>query len=777
MVLKKNKMILIMIIFILIVDILCTTSLAGFLDGVRGESGTYTPPPTPPDASQTTPPSSTPSEGDSIPTETRVCYTGISGNVYEDLGYSIGEAGADSQKDLLPIEDIIVRLSNGQTTRTDAEGNYHFANLSPGTYSLQFEYGALGSDINVNDKETIENILKYNGHDYIVSSLPGEQEYIDSEIIEIVQSGKGALQLFIALDCSYSMRETMVEYNGKTVPRLSVAVEAAKELCSQLIDSGNNIYIGLVFFSGTNYRAVSLTKDLNLLTTALDDINNNNWYNANTNVLGALDKAYESFYNNEEESNRFITIISDGVPTSDGTTETYYNDSDSTIYSKLDTISQTTAGKIDELKNNGVNIISLITKPEDPDENEYVEKIFNNGHSTIFENIYDGYKTADLIKKALKDYLITQTEEKHYTSEHTIIAGYEDESRRQEVENNFSYIMDYNNTNMFEQIEDYNSIEKAQELSNKTYMTAHGGQGYTITAVPNPSRIEITETDPETGETKVVKIIQYVESEYTGQNMVLSRRPGLSLVTDITATGLKVILQNGQELDTQIREPGSDFPLIQTLDSELTHGTTLQIEYTISIKNDSSIQCNYLELINYLPKKFVYDSSLSLISVEGKNGDTNWENIELKELQENNLITQETLDEYNTNVAMKLVLDNQGQGENGFYIPPGGEYTVRYVVSRLLSNLDEIEDPDFGIASEVLKYQDASNRRMIYSVGANIAHQYVGAYPGDSQGMDFSNKSTNEVIVIPPTGREKTDIPKIFTTSIMTYILDIIKKY
>ena len=769
---KDKKIIAIMIIFMLVIQVLCTTSFAGFLDGVRGESGSYTPPPTPPDAPQTKPPSTeTPSE-ETVGPKIIPCFTGISGNVYEDLGYSVGTGGTDSQKEMRPIKDVVVTLSNGQSTRTDENGNYHFANLSPGTYSVSFAYGALGSDVSASDNNTVENILKYNGHDYITTGLPGEQEYIDMEKIEIEQSGKGALQLFVALDCSYSMRSTIVEYNGKEMSRLSVAVEAAKELCSQLIESGNNIYIGLVFFSGTSYRAVSLTKDLNSLYTALNDINNNDWYNANTNVLGALDKAYESFYNNTEDSNRFITIISDGVPTSDGTTETYSNDSDSTIYSKLDTISQTTAAKIDELKGNGVNIISLITKSEDPAEDEYVQKIFNDGHSTIFENIVDGYKTADLIKKALKDYLISQTQEKHYTSGHTVYAGYEDEARRQEVENNFSDILDYNNTTIFDQIEEYNSQEKAQELSEKTYMTAYGGKGYT--ALPDPPEIKITETDPETGEEIIVKWERYVEAEYTGQDMVLARRPGFSLVTDITATGLRVILQNGQEIETQTQEPGTDIPLLQTLDNELTHGTTLQIEYTVTIKNDSSIQCNYLELINYLPKKFVYDPNIALISVEGKNGDTAWESISLDELRDQNLITQETLDEYNTNVAMKLVLDNAGQGENGFFIAPGGEYTVRYVVSRLISNLDEIEDPDFGIASEVLKYQDAANRRMLYQVKGSESHQYSGAYPGDSQDQDFSNESTNDVIVIPPTGKETIELPEILRKSIFSYIIDAI---
>ena len=367
--LKSKKIMIVVVIFILLMEILCTASYAGFVDGILGESGPAPAPPTPSDSPQTNPPSSSnpPSSGPSIPTETITCYTSISGNVYEDLGYNIGTSGTDSSKDNdNPIEGVTVNLMSGggvvASQVTGPDGSYSFR-PSPGTYSLQFVYGDTSS-IDKNNSDLMKKVLKYNGHDYIVVSVPGKEEYLDSEKIEITQSGKGALQLFIALDCSYSMRNTMVEYNGETRTRLDLAVEAAKQLCSTLIDSGNNIYIGLVFFSGTNYRAVSLTKDLSLLNSALNDINTNGWQTANTNIVGALDKSYESFYNNTEDSNRYITIISDGVPTSDGNTQTYYTDSEATVYNKLDIISQSTINKLQEIQNNGVNRDSLMPNIE-----------------------------------------------------------------------------------------------------------------------------------------------------------------------------------------------------------------------------------------------------------------------------------------------------------------------------------------------------------------------------------------------------------------------------
>ena len=771
---KSSKIIAIILVLIMLLEMLCTVSYAGFIDGVLGESGSAPPPPTPPDAPPTTIPSTPSGSGEpAIPVETITCYTSISGNVYEDLGYtSIGNK-EDDKKSTKPIEGVIVRLKqNGnviQTMRTDESGNYSF-HPAPGTYSVDFVYGDL-SGVDKNNTGLVQNILKYNGQDYFAASVPGQEEYIDSETVEIQQSGKGCLQLYIALDCSTSMRSTMVEYNGKNQSRLAVVVDSAKQLCSSLINSGDNIYVGLIFFSGTNYRAVSLTKNLDLLNQALDDINSNGWYTANTNIVGALDKGYISFANNGEDSNRYITILSDGVPTSDGNTQTYYQDSEDEVYRKLDIISQSTIDKLEELKSNGVNIISLITKSEDEEENRYVQNIFK--HSTVFENIEDGYKTVDIIKEELKDYIISHTDEKHYSSSSQVLAGYEDSARRQEVDSNFDR-MNYDNTIAFEQINNYNSVEKAQELSEKTWINVEGGQNYSITSVPSPSRIEVTEKDPETGEQKVVKIIQYVETGYTNQNLVLARRPGFALATKITATGLRFILQNGQTINTQTREPGSDFPIVGTLDKELSYGTTVQIEYTISIKNDSSMQCNYLELMNYLPEKFTYDPEIALITADGKNGDYGWEAVSLEDLRNENLITQETVDKFDKNIALRITLDNAGKGEDGFYIAPGGEYEIKYVVSRIIGSLDDIENPDFGIASEVLTYQDQANRRMLYTVGASAEQQYLGVYPGDSKDMDYSDKSTNEVIIIPPTGDEKftTKISEILTTSLLTPIIE-----
>ena len=801
---KLKKIIAIMVAIILLIEVTypITYTYASFIGGITSESR---PAPSPPPSSGgggggggsshiPSPPSPTPtpddddgsdSSGPPAPTIIPVpCYTEIRGNVYEDLGYTNpGAAGGDDTTENIPVQDILVELYNAgdddgdpvMTTRTDQNGYYSFR-PSPGSYDVKFKCGYVE---NKTDPDLLQRILKYNGQDYMVVGLP-DKETINVDKIEVENAEKGVLQLFIALDCSDSMRSTKVQYNGQEMTRLEVVVDAAKELCKSLINAGDNIFIGIVCFKGDSYRASSLTKNINKLTSTLDNIVNNDWDAYNTNVYGAMDKVYESFYNNDPEtSNRFITILTDGMPTTDGSTEIYSDDSEATIYSKLDTIAENTSQKLQNLRQEGVKVISLVTESIEEDEaerekeNNYVKKVFDGESSDIFESLVDGYKTAELIEGPLKNYILAGTQDKDdgesSSEEYIKLAGYEDEERREEIDAQFEH-MDYNNTHEFETIENFTTVEEAESLSDKTYMEVVGGQNYQID--------ELKEDEyhyaiwPETGEQYLATIVDYYEVFHEDQDMILAQRPGFALVTKITATGLRVILQNGQQIDTQKMDVGTDMPIIQTLDTELAQGTTLELEYTITVKNDSSIQCNKLELLNYLPDKFSYDESTMLITAEGTNADVGWESASLDELKEENKITEETIEKYGDRQVLKL--------ERNEPIAPGGELELRYVVTRLIGGINDIENPDFSLASEVLSYENTARRRLTYKndntvmVSGAESHQLTGAYPGDVKNADYSDDSTNEVIVLPPTGKEEdvTTLPKILSSSVLGLILE-----
>ena len=808
---KVGKIIAIITAIILLIEILypVTYTYASFLGGVSGESrpspppssgggggggggGSSTPTPTPTPTPNPTPDDDDGSDSSGPPAPTIIpvpCYTEIRGNVYEDLGYTnSGAAGGDDTTENIPVQDILVELYNAgdddgdpvMTTRTDQNGYYSFR-PSPGSYDVKFKCGYVENET---DPDLLQRILKYNGQDYMVVGLP-DKETINVDKIEVENAEKGVLQFFIALDCSSSMTDTenLIDYKGEPMTRLEIVVDAAKELCESLINSGDNIFIGLVFFKGETYRASSLTKNLDKLNKTLDSALSEetaNWSIYDTNVYAAMDKVYESYYNNDPEtSNRFVAILTDGTPTTDGSTVIYQGDSDETMYQKLDTVADRTAERLRALREDGVKVISLVTESTQEDESEkeiensYVERVFDGESSDIFERLVDGYKTAELIEGPLKNYILAGTQDKDdgesSSEEYIKLAGYEDEERREEIDAQFEH-MDYSNTHEFETIENFTTVEEAESLSDKTYMEVVGGQNYQID--------ELKEDEyhyaiwPETGEQYLATIVDYYEVFHEDQDMILAQRPGFALVTKITATGLRLILQNGQQIDTQKMEAGTEMPIIQTLDTELAQGTTLQLEYTITVKNDSSIQCNKLELLNYLPDKFSYDESTMLITADGTNADVGWEDVSLDELKEKNLITDETIEKYGDRQVLKL--------ERNEPISPGGELELRYVVTRLIGGINDIENPDFTLASEILSYENTARRRLTYENDGTVmvagveSHQLTGAYPGDVKNADYSDESTNYVIVLPPTGKEEevTTLPKILSSSVLGLILE-----
>ena len=194
---------------------------------------------------------------------------------------------------------------------------------------------------------------------------------------------------------------------------------------------------------------------------------------------------------------------------------------------------------------------------------------------------------VDSIKEDLEQYIISTTEVKEYTSSYMVIGGYEDEERRKEVNSNFD-TFNYNNTIMFDQIDNYNGtaedIEKAQELSSKTWMRVIGGT-YTIEAVPNPD----TEYEYD-DEGELVAIIYHKPDAYNDQNIVLAKIPAFSLHITTTATALEITLADHSVLSVETRDIGSEIPLLQYMDDEIAHGATIKIEFTVRIQNNSGLR-------------------------------------------------------------------------------------------------------------------------------------------------------------------------------------------
>lgn len=716
----------------------------------------------------------------------------IEGHVYEDSGNTSELVSVDKKG--VPGVLVGTTSSSGYNTVTNNLGYYKMT-LSGGDYKVNFKYGDLTA-LEYDPSLSVGEVLKYNGHDYAVSDF-SEATIYDYNIVkrEIIDSGRGASQVFLLIDSSYSMTSTYITVNGVSMTKLQHAVNAAKTLVSDLLEEGDNIYIGIIAYAGNCFRAAGLSKDEDFLLGVLDKIPRypyNTWAGG-TDIKQALLKAEESFYIDEEDPdylehcNRNIVLVSDGIPTSINGPDPAYGDfiyvgqnPDEAFNILVNKIGPQTREEIVRLRTEErINIMTLIGETENADEIEFLESIYS-GTVNSFKIAEDEEDLANIIKNDIKDWIRDQLQEvEFFNNNYQIVSGAEDADRRVAVDKLFDYKFYYDaelslseeklspQTVLFKKALSTSSrTTEAQKLSTKTNMTAHTTE--TIHIDPAPSlfaRIfenrdeEITKTRDD-GTTYKCTVHHRIKEVGATLDMYLQRRQEFPLVTKITATGLRIILNDGQVLSMQTKDFGDFTPIMEVIDDDIAHGATIEIEYTVQVKNNSSLQCNHLELLTYIPNEFIFSPERDLLTEEGTNAKYGWQSSKMKNLNSDGYITDNTyreLGKYQMQSAL-VILDNEGKGQNGFFLAPGGQYTSKIVVTRVVSNADDVPNT-ITSSAEVMGYRNNGNRRMSYAdttslTGVGMNNSLVGYYPGDSRDADYA-MSTNPVFILPPTGLKK----------------------
>ena len=748
-------------------------------------------------------------------------YEYIEGNVFEDLGNTYTGEQKDAETATINVKDILVALcdENGkikETTRTDESGNWNFGStenpLSEGTYSIQYFFGSLyndnqnGIDIDLDDANTVKNVLKYNGLDYNVSYLTKGGEYSDVTIIdtythqtytkeewEIKHSGNTATQVVIALDCSATMRNDYIKMGNGEKTKLEIAVDSTKKLINKLLEGTNNIYISLIFFCGENYRAVDKKQDEAELTKALDDIRTNDYCIAYTDVYSALTKAEDTFV--EGVDNRYIVLVSDGSPSKAGEEMPTWDELDSAmagneapLANKLENIAETTRNEVKNILNNNINFTSLFTLPnetaEDQETIDWVRYIFGdfetiNGNND-FNIIEDGNDLEYTIVKKIKEQ-IEKDAETHRKEEtkYTIAKGYEDDERFQEIIDNFQEY-NYKNSSLFDLIENYNPAtdkEDAKKLSGYIYGHAYGGNGYKIEKYsdtdPDYNYTEIEYTD-ENGEKHTVKVDENT-TEYTDENgvqvkidkkiihevkhtghseaMGLRKKPPFRLRADIEATGLEIKLQNGTQYTNKQREFKSNEVLVETMDEKLSYGSEVIVTYTGQVKNGSSIitPVSAMQLICYVPQW------VTMKKVDGQGYILQEVSAEmLKGLHEDGYISDELYNNVNNKKrAYILIFDSNEQN----YTYSGFEQTsnaceFKIQCSARIKTLDDIAD--VTCICEMLSYSN-----LAYMRNTKVQNnQLITIHPGNGNAEEVDYAETKPLGIMPPTGLTKAMIMK-----------------
>ena len=687
---KTLKMLIIPMIILAIILVISPISNAGMGSNARAESGPmpYTTPGDAPGGPAPTPGASNP-YADIVITVPHYVY--VEGKVYEDLNLNseimdpsdleyynkgIPNVRVSLVSNLTYLEDGTIDEVNTHvvsTAITDEDGHFKLT-ANEGTYDLICEYG----DIEVASTNQAD-ILYYNGYDYAISELPSGSfdDSIDIRYQEIINAGKAASQVFLLMDSSESMRHTEVVVNGETKTRLQNAIDSAKVLVDELLEDNDNIYIGIVNFAGNNWRAASLSNNADFLKNVLDEIATypDYYYAANTNIVGAIDKAMESFYVDKTDSeywkncNRTIILISDGIATSDGVTQTYCDESDEVAVSKMiNTIGPNTREKVKKVLDEEVYFMNLLVKPTDTDEINYINSIYRD-IVTLFKEVENEEELSEAIRNDIQVFIESHIEvgeletieelrarfpglsdselsQLLYTRQRGrfMVNGLENSLRRKEIDGYFDKTAFYYNviknrslaarSIIFNQIHAITDQSEADLLSSRTKMNGKAGP-YNIDPPSNNAVYTEVRDIPEEygGGTYTITYVHY-DTGYENQNVGLYRRPDFKLKVSCTATGLRVMLNDNTIISTNTREINSTKPLIEYLDDDLSHGATIQVEFTVDVENDSKIPCNYIELIDCMPKDFLYNKDYKLISETGTNAKYNWQTISIENLKD-----------------------------------------------------------------------------------------------------------------------------------------------
>ena len=723
-------------------------------------------------------------------------YVGIEGHVKENvesvnstkIGKENDEASVDPTE--VPLSGVTVKYVDNAgrefSTTTDGDGKYQFGidKLESGerTYHIEYTYPntskeEINSIDNVDAAKIIQQKLKYNGQDYM-----GGESKEGFKIIE--KSGKSAAQVYLVLDCSYSMDDEIeIKENNTTVKKTKLEIEKqiAKNIINSLLTGEKNIYIGLVVFTGVCYRRVALTNNVDTLTNALDgkiEFSNKGY----TNILGALDKANESFINSDaNNSNKYMFLLSDGLPTSDGNKEnTLYRVDDSSPDAasliaendaKLEKIAQNTKTKLENIENNDkVKVFSVITNLEDEKDKNMLDNIFNNNKNDEYNKFYNVDSIENVSKEIVKEfekYVKESIETINHESYSLNVAG------RDKIKDNFK-TFEYKNTNCFQaldmeintsNLEDFK--EYAKELFNKTSITITSKECtanlyYGTLPDPNP-KVETNEDG------EVVHTTYYVESLVwlTAPDIYLTKLPQYTITPKISVTGLAVVASTGTVIDRQVTTTEEAENLISTIEKDLLYGSTAVVRYTVDVTNTSLYNdTNTVSILFYVPDGFTCDTkSVSAVGIGEDNKKQKLNVTKITSLTADTIYNYSDINDILSEEAINKIKGNDSEQptsaiavtvqvkSHDYVLPTNGSIKININTTKLLGNDEEMS---YGADAEILSYSNDSYKRIEYKAKASSSavSQVAVAGNASTKEKDYT-KTSNKGIILLPTGGDK----------------------
>ena len=146
-------------------------------------------------------------------------------------------------------------------------------------------------------KSTLKLIMLSLGIAFLVISLVNPK--MGSKLKTVKREG---VDVVFALDVSRSMLAEDIAPNR---------LEKAKQIISRIIDKLGSDRVGIIIYAGNSYPLLPITTDHAAANMFLQNANPDMVSSQGTAINEALELA-KTYYNNDEQTNRFLVIISDG---------------------------------------------------------------------------------------------------------------------------------------------------------------------------------------------------------------------------------------------------------------------------------------------------------------------------------------------------------------------------------------------------------------------------------------------------------------------------------
>mgnify|MGYP000283008358 CR=1 FL=1 len=146
-------------------------------------------------------------------------------------------------------------------------------------------------------KSTLKLIMLLLGVSFLVISLVNPK--MGSKLKTVKREG---VDVVFALDVSKSMLAEDIAPNR---------LEKAKQIISKIIDKLGSDRVGVIIYAGNAYPLLPITTDHAAANMFLQNANPDMVSSQGTAINEALELA-KTYYNNDEQTNRFLVIISDG---------------------------------------------------------------------------------------------------------------------------------------------------------------------------------------------------------------------------------------------------------------------------------------------------------------------------------------------------------------------------------------------------------------------------------------------------------------------------------